>query len=156
MSNDAEPMYVAVANNTGTPAVVYHDNPNAAQIDTWTEWNIDLKDFADKGVSLADVNGIAIGLGNRNNPQAGGVGKMYFDDVLLYRPRYVPGKGTPLSADLNSDGVVDMTDVDVMVADWLASGPALAGDLNTDSTVDFKDYAVLAEMWLEEQLWPEW
>jgi len=66
--------------------VVNHDNPDAAQIETWTEWNIDLQAFADQGVNLANVNTIALGLGNRNNPVAGGSGKMYFDDIRLYRP----------------------------------------------------------------------
>ncbi|HUU17858.1 MAG TPA: hypothetical protein VMW72_11955 [Sedimentisphaerales bacterium] len=41
-------------------AVVNHDNPNAAQIDTWTEWTIDLQAFADQGVNLANVNTIAL------------------------------------------------------------------------------------------------
>jgi len=66
--------------------VVNHDNPNAAQITTWTEWTIDLQSFADQGVNLANVNTIALGLGDRNNPQAGGSGTMYFDNIRLYPP----------------------------------------------------------------------
>jgi hypothetical protein len=81
-SNAAEPMYVALNGN----AVVTHDNPNAAQIETWTQWTIDLQAFAEKGVNLANVNTIAIGLGNKKNPVAGGSGTMYFDDIRLYRP----------------------------------------------------------------------
>jgi len=81
-SNAAEPMYVALNGN----AVVTHDNPNAVQIDTWTEWPIDLQSFADQGVNLANVNTIAIGLGNKKNPVAGGSGVMYIDDIRLYRP----------------------------------------------------------------------
>ncbi len=80
--NAAETLYVALNGS----AVVNHDNPNAAQITTWTQWNIDLQAFADQGVNLANVNTIALGLGNRNNPQAGGSGTMYFDDIRLYRP----------------------------------------------------------------------
>jgi hypothetical protein len=151
-SNDDEPMYVAIANNTGPPAVVYHDNQNAAQIDTWTEWNIDLNNFA--GINLTDVNSIAIGFGDRNNPQAGGLGKVYFDDIRLYRPRCIPDKVTLSQADLNSDCVVDFRDLEIMADDWLESTAGLAADLNADSTVDFKDYAVLADQWLDEQLWP--
>jgi hypothetical protein len=67
-------------------AVVSHDNPNAAQTDTWTEWVIPLQAFADQGVNLANVNTIGLGLGDRNNPQAGGSGTMYFDDIRLYPP----------------------------------------------------------------------
>ncbi|MHC4488389.1 MAG: DUF1349 domain-containing protein [Planctomycetota bacterium] len=87
MSNDAEPMYVTVGDGSGTAATVYHDDPNAVQIDTWMEWNIPLQGFANQGMDLTNVNTIGIGLGNRNNPQAGGSGTMYFDDIRLYRPR---------------------------------------------------------------------
>ncbi len=81
-ANSAETLYVALNGS----AVVNHDNPDAAQIGTWTEWNIDLQEFADQGVNLANVNTIALGLGNRNNPVAGGSGTMYFDDIRLYPP----------------------------------------------------------------------
>jgi hypothetical protein len=81
-ANAAETLYVALNGN----AIVTNDNPNAAQVDTWTEWNIDLQAFADQGVNLANVNTIALGLGNKNNPQAGGSGTMYFDDIRLYPP----------------------------------------------------------------------
>jgi len=81
-ANAAETLYVALNGN----AIVTNDNPNAAQVDTWTQWNIDLQAFADQGVNLANVNTIALGLGNKNNPQAGGSGTMYFDDIGLYLP----------------------------------------------------------------------
>jgi len=81
-ANTAETLYVALNGS----AVVNHDNPNAAQITTWTQWNIDLQAFADQGVNLANVNTIAIGLGDKKNPQPGGSGTMYFDDIRLYAP----------------------------------------------------------------------
>jgi hypothetical protein len=151
-TNTPEPMYVAIANKTGSPAIVYHDDPNAAQIDTWTQWNIDLKDFTNKGINLADVNSIALGLGSRNSTQAGGSGLMYFDDIRLYRSRCVPEKLTLSQADFNSDCVVDLRDLQVMAGDWLTNGPD--ADLNSDGTVGFKDYAVLVDQWLEEVAWP--
>jgi hypothetical protein len=64
-----------------------HNDPAAATIDTWTEWIIPLQAFADQGVDLADVDNISIGIGDRNNPQPGGSGKMFFDDIRLYGPR---------------------------------------------------------------------
>jgi len=82
--NVAVPMYVAIANTTGTPAVVNHDNPEATRIDVWTEWVIPLQAFADQGVDLTDVNTLSIGFGNKANPQAGGSGKVVFDDIRLY------------------------------------------------------------------------
>ena len=80
--NAAETLYIALNGN----AVVTHDNPNAAQVTIWTEWTIDLQAFADQGVDLANVNTIAIGLGNKKNPVAGGSGMMYYDDIRLYPP----------------------------------------------------------------------
>jgi hypothetical protein len=87
-SNDAEPLYVAISNSAGAPAVVIHDDPAAANIDTWTEWIIPLSAFADQGISLTNVDRIAIGLGTQGNMTIpGGKGKMYFDDIRLYRSR---------------------------------------------------------------------
>jgi hypothetical protein len=81
-SNDPEPMYVALNGN----AVVQHDNPNAALINDWTQWNIDLTLFVDQGVNLANINTLTIGFGDKNNPQAGGSGSAYFDDIRLNQP----------------------------------------------------------------------
>jgi hypothetical protein len=78
--NAAETLYVALNGS----AVVTHDNPDAAQIAMWTEWIIDLQAFADQGVDLTNVNTIALGLGDKNNPQPGGTGTMYFDDIALH------------------------------------------------------------------------
>jgi hypothetical protein len=89
-SNDAEPLYVAVSNSTGAPAVVVNDDPAAANIVTWTEWVIPLSAFADQGINLTDVDRIAIGLGTQGNMTVpGGKGNMYIDDVRLYLPRDV-------------------------------------------------------------------
>jgi regulation of enolase protein 1 (concanavalin A-like superfamily) len=96
LSNDAEPLYVALANNAGNPVVVVHDDPDAALIGTWTEWVIPLQTFADQGINLTDVDKIAIGLGTRGNMTTpGGAGKMFIDDIRLYRqsiqfPDYLP------------------------------------------------------------------
>ena len=84
--NAAENLYVALDGN----AVVNHENPDAAQTGSWTEWSIPLQAFADQGVNLANVNTISLGLGDKNNPQAGGSGTMYFDDIRLYAPMPEP------------------------------------------------------------------
>jgi len=84
LSNEAEPMYVTIANNNGTTATVSHEDTNATLISSWTEWNIDLKDFSGQGVDLTDVNSITIGFGDPISSQAGGSGKMFFDDIRLY------------------------------------------------------------------------
>jgi hypothetical protein len=88
LSNDPEPLYAAVSNSAGNAAVVYHTDPAAAQIDTWTEWVIPLSAFSDQGIDLTDVDSIAIGLGTRGNTTiAGGSGEIFIDDIRLYRSR---------------------------------------------------------------------
>jgi hypothetical protein len=90
-SNDPEPLYVAVSNTSGSAAVVVHDDPVASQIATWTEWIIPLEAFADQGIDLTDVDRLAIGLGTQGNMTVpGGAGKMFIDDIGLYRIRTAP------------------------------------------------------------------
>jgi hypothetical protein len=83
ISNEAAPMYMTVANSNGPTVTVYHDNPNVTLLDSWTEWNIDLQAFADQGIDLTNVDRIAIGFGDKDNPQLGGSGLVYFDDIKL-------------------------------------------------------------------------
>ena len=86
LSNDPEPMYVAIANSTGGPATVYHDDANAATTDVWTQWIIPLQEFADQGVVLTDVDSISIGLGNPGAPgQPGGSGTLFIDNIGVGR-----------------------------------------------------------------------
>jgi len=84
ISNSRQPMYVSL--NDGS-AVVYHDDPNAVQRETWTQWRIALQDFAQQGIDLSAVRNMAIGAGTRGDTSsAGGTGLLFFDDFRLYRP----------------------------------------------------------------------
>ncbi|HEC04465.1 MAG TPA: hypothetical protein ENI81_13100 [Phycisphaerales bacterium] len=85
-ANAAESMYVAVADMRQTPAVIYHEDTGAARTSDWTQWFIDLSEFAGQGVDLTDVDRLSIGFGDKYNPQAGGSGLVFFDDIWLYRP----------------------------------------------------------------------
>ena len=77
--NAADPLYVML-----NGIAVEHGDPAAAQIGDWTEWNIPLQAFVDKGVDVTNVNSIAIGIGNKTTLQSGGTGTMYFDDVGVH------------------------------------------------------------------------
>ena len=87
VSNAAEPLYVALSNASGAPAVVANPDPAAATIDNWTEWRVPLQSFADQGINLGNVDKIAIGLGSKSGmASAGGTGTVYVDDIRLYQP----------------------------------------------------------------------
>jgi len=50
----------------------------------WTEWQIPLSDL--DGVNLRRIDTMAIGIGSRTNPTAGGTGIVFIDDVAFGRP----------------------------------------------------------------------
>jgi hypothetical protein len=106
-NNAAENLYVALNGN----AVVNHDNPDAALVTDWTQWNIDLTRFADQGVNLTNVDSISIGLGDRKNPQSGGSGIMYFDNIALY-----PERPTPVLKHTNT--MFEAEEADVIGSGW--------------------------------------
>jgi len=80
-SNALAPTYVAL---NGSETVFYND-PAATQIEEWTEWPIELQEFADQGVVLTNVNTISIGFGDKNAPQVAS-GLVFIDDIRLYPP----------------------------------------------------------------------
>lgn len=149
--NATEQMYVALEDSTGHIAVANHADSNTLLLDTWQEWNISLNEFT--GVILQSVKKMYIGFGDRDDPQPGGRGIAYFDDIRLCPPRCIT-EHKP-AADLNDDCVVDGRDLKIMAYEWLNSNGLLA-DLYEDNMVDFKDGAILGDMWREgPTLWPE-
>jgi len=152
--NAAEPMYVALNGN----AVVTNDNPNASQISIWTGWSINLQDFADQGVDLTNVNTLAIGFGDKNNPQAGGSGKMYFDDIRLAAAPAPVGPillfeedfesvvlGTTVEESAGTENVWTHTPPDNWTVD--RSGVPGWGDLATDGVHEWAGWAFVDRDW---------
>ena len=85
--NAEEPLYAAISNSAGSPAVVANTDPSVATVRAWTQWTVPLQAFADQGIDLSNVDKIAIGLGNKAGmPASGGLGTLYIDDVRLSRP----------------------------------------------------------------------
>jgi hypothetical protein len=86
-ANAVEPIYAAISNSAGDPAIVVHDDTDAATAGTWTQWVIPLQEFANQGIILTNVDKIAIGLGSKAGmASAGGSGTVYIDDIRLYQP----------------------------------------------------------------------
>jgi hypothetical protein len=85
--NDAEPLYVAVEDLSGNVAVVTHADAAIATSAEWSAWVIPYSDLA--GANLGRAAILYIGLGNRDNPAAGGSGMIFIDDVGYGRPAAV-------------------------------------------------------------------
>jgi hypothetical protein len=85
--NDPEALYVALEDTTGKVAVVTHPDPGVTARSGWTEWIIPYTDLT--GVNLGRVAAIYIGVGDRDNPSAGGAGLVFVDDIGYGRPAVV-------------------------------------------------------------------
>jgi len=84
MSNGQDQLYVVVEDSAGKAAVAVHPDPQAVWATRWTEWKIPFSELA--GVDLASVSKLYIGMGDRDNPTAGGSGRIYVDDIYVARP----------------------------------------------------------------------
>jgi hypothetical protein len=83
-SNAAEPLYAAISNSAGAPAVVAHDDPGTVATSGWKQWLIPLQAFTDQGINLTNVNELAIGLGTKSGAAGpGGTGTLFVDDITL-------------------------------------------------------------------------
>jgi hypothetical protein len=119
-SNDK--MYVALYDGSKTGVVKYPD-VNDVKEPEWHEWNIELQDFADLGVVLSSIDRVYIGFGGyawTGQAAIGSKGKVYFDEVGLWRPRCVSSLTYPYG-DLTGDCTIDGYDLEVMTDDWLVT-----------------------------------
>jgi len=80
-SNDAEPLYLVVEDSAGREQQITHPDPAVTQSADWQVWTIPLTEFG--SLNLASIKSVTIGVGNRNNPQPGGAGKLYIDDIQI-------------------------------------------------------------------------
>jgi len=84
-TNAAEPMYVAVSNSAGAPAIIANDDLDAAQASGWRQWRIPLNAIAGQGIDLTNIDKLGIGLGSKSGMVGfGGTGTIYIDDIRLY------------------------------------------------------------------------
>jgi len=88
--NTSDRMYVSIANRTGAAVLVYNDAANATTMPLWRQWVIPTQAFASQGINLRDVDRFVIGFGTKGTTAPGGKGRMYIDDIGLYRSASEP------------------------------------------------------------------
>lgn len=79
--NDPEPLYVVVSDSAGQTKRVEHADLDIALTGDWVEWQIPFAELS--GLNLASIKQVTIGLGNPENPQAGGTGVLYIDEIKV-------------------------------------------------------------------------
>ncbi|MDI6450413.1 hypothetical protein, partial [Anaerobaca lacustris] len=82
--NSAEPMYVRVTDSTGASATIASADAAITARATWQEWAIPYSSLS--GVNLSRIQKLAIGVGSKTSPTAGGTGIVYIDDIGYGRP----------------------------------------------------------------------
>jgi hypothetical protein len=84
LSNTAAMLYVALEDSGGKTGTVSYGDDTAVQSEQWLEWKIPLSRFT--GVNAAKVKKMRIGMGDQANPQQGGTGRIYVDDIRVTMP----------------------------------------------------------------------
>jgi hypothetical protein len=84
--NSAESIYVALEDGDGALGVVTNPELAATQIAQWWTMKVPLLTFSDAGVNVADANNLYIGVGDVDNPTAGGSGTIRIDDIRVVKP----------------------------------------------------------------------
>jgi len=85
-ANDAAPVYVALEDASRKVHAVTHPDTALATSLPWVRWPIPFSEFADAGVNMTRIKTLYIGVGDRENPQADGSGRIYIDDISLMKP----------------------------------------------------------------------
>ena len=141
-------VYAMVEDSAGNAGAAQSDDVDV-RLEEWQEINIDLQDYIAAGVDLTSIAKLYLGVGDRSNPQVGGEGKLYFDDLRIYASRCIPDK-CDLVADLNNDCTVNQSDMNLLMAEYgLSQGdsiPITTGTLITGAVDDQND-VVFAEGW---------
>ena len=60
-----------------------HSDAEAVLVTEWQKWHIALADLHAADIDVASVKKMVIGVGDRDNPQPGGTGVIYIDDIWV-------------------------------------------------------------------------
>ena len=83
--NWPDDFYVALQDSAGKIAVAVHPDPAILVLTDWAQWKIPLSQFAADGVDPKSIKRMYIGVGDRDNPQPSGSGRIWIDDIRVIR-----------------------------------------------------------------------
>jgi len=123
--NDPAPVYVALEDSSGSVAVVTCPaDPPASAWSQWTEWVIPYSELG--GINLGNIRTMYVGVGDRDNPSAGGTGTIFVDDIGYGRPAPEPAYENLLANGGFEDGAM---------APWSTYGDVTA-EVVTDEAIE--------------------
>jgi hypothetical protein len=151
-ANQTEQMYMGVSDTAGRYAEMrYGDHAGEAlsdlKVEEWQSWDIPFVWFTDSNaavsadIDFSGIDSVYIGFGDRFNPQPGGAGQVFFDDLRLSMPICRPEYGP--AGDLNGDCFVGVADIGEMADQWLR------GDVNVNPVTVPSDANLVARWKLD-------
>jgi len=84
--NDLGQLYLSIEDDAGQITVINHPDPDAVLTEQWQQWSIPLTDLITDGLDVTAIRKISIGIGYPENPQPGGAGIIYVDDIRVIQP----------------------------------------------------------------------
>jgi hypothetical protein len=82
-TNAAGPLYVAIEDAAQKIGVVVHPDPLVVTRAQWMKWQISFRTFTAAGVNMTRVQKMYLGIGDKANPQPGGTGRFFIDDICV-------------------------------------------------------------------------
>jgi len=76
-------LYLSIEDDAGQVAFMIHPDPDAVLTTDWRQWSIPLADLIAKGLDVTAIRKLNIGVGDPDNPQPGGIGIIYIDDIRV-------------------------------------------------------------------------
>ena len=161
-SNSPEPLYITLEDDAGTPGTIHHeDGPDAITTTDWQLWAVSLEDFQSKGVDVTAVKKIAIGVGDKDNPQPGGTGMLLVDDIQIVRRMPTTGRMLIFEEDFESLVLGPSVDEEVAGSEvWTKTPPTGwaiddtgvpgAGDPANDGVTEWAGWSFADKNWWAE------
>lgn len=80
-------LYLSIEDDAGRIAAVIHPDPDAVLATEWQQWSIPLADLIADDVDVTTIRKMYIGVGDLDNPQPGGIGIIYIDDIRVIQSK---------------------------------------------------------------------
>jgi hypothetical protein len=80
-------LYLSIEDDAGLIAPIIHPDYDAVLAEQWRQWRIPLADLIADGIDVTSIRKISIGVGNLDNPQPGGIGIIYIDDIRVIQSK---------------------------------------------------------------------
>jgi internalin A len=80
-------LYLSIEDDAGLIAPIIHPDPDAVLDEQWQQWSISLADLIADGIDVTAIRKLHIGVGDPGNPQPGGIGIIYIDDIRVIQSK---------------------------------------------------------------------